>query len=284
LRSAVFSEAHRESVPQTAAVAVCVFSRIPRQKRRGPQKRRSALRTMRLGCDRKDADRRNGGPRYAKKCLKCLIRLHPRFPLCYAEAAMKTKDCNRPQKPHRCRSPKLTPARLAACRANARKWVAQTAAVAVCGCSDAHRDFVAQTAVVAVCGLSPSPGEKTRTANAAVRATNDASGLRPKRRGPQKRRSALPSGEERMKTNRRSVRNSGSYEDNLRFPIWIQGHARACTSRMTRSKFFLIKKFQPGNAERYIWLLNRYHPFKKDGCCGKVEATIGERAASNPIG
>src|SRR5579871_6378053 len=85
--------------------------------------------------------------KWRKKRLKYLIRLHPRFPLCYAEAAMKTKDCNRPQKPHRCRSPKLTPARLAACRANARKWVAQTAAVAVCGCSDAHRDFVAQTAV-----------------------------------------------------------------------------------------------------------------------------------------
>jgi len=131
-----------------------------------------------------------------EKRLKCLIRLHLRFPLCYAEAAMKTHDYHRPPQPRLCRSPKLTPARLAACRANARKWVAQTAAVAVCGLCDICRDFVPQTAVIAV---FPHPQAK--------------------RRGPQKRRSALPSGEERMKTNRRCARNSGSYEDNLRFPI-----------------------------------------------------------------
>src|SRR5579875_1639749 len=59
-----------------------------------------------------------------------------------------------------------------------------------------------QTAAFAVCGFSSSPGEKTRTAKAAVRATR------------------------RMKTNRRCARNSGSYEDNLRFPIRIEGHAR----------------------------------------------------------
>src|SRR5579875_2796141 len=47
----------------------------------------------------------------------------------------------------------------------------------------ACREAVAQTAVVAVCGFSSSPGEKTRTAETAVRATNDAFGLRPKRRG-----------------------------------------------------------------------------------------------------
>jgi hypothetical protein len=50
--------------------------------------------------------------KWRKKCLKHLIYLPPRFPLCYAEAAMKTKDCNRPQKAHQCRSPKLTPARV----------------------------------------------------------------------------------------------------------------------------------------------------------------------------
>jgi len=60
-----------------------------------------------------------------------------------------------------------------------------------CGFFDAHRESVPQTAALAVCGFSSSPGEKTRTANPAVRATNDAFGLRPKRRGPQKRRSAL---------------------------------------------------------------------------------------------
>src|SRR5579875_1871142 len=62
--------------------------------------------------------------------------------------------------------------------------------------------LVPQTAAFAVCGFSPSPGEKTRTAKAAVRATR------------------------RMKTNRRCARNSGSYEDNLRFPIRIEGNAR----------------------------------------------------------
>jgi len=39
-----FRLACREAVAQTAVVAVCVFSRIPRPKRRGPQTRRSALR------------------------------------------------------------------------------------------------------------------------------------------------------------------------------------------------------------------------------------------------
>src|SRR5579883_2486533 len=50
--------------------------------------------------------------KWRKKRLKYLICLPPRFPLCYAEAAMKAKDCNRPHKAHRCRSPKVTPARL----------------------------------------------------------------------------------------------------------------------------------------------------------------------------
>src|SRR5579875_1334155 len=56
-----------------------------------------------------------------EKCLKGLICLHPIFPLCYAEAAMDTAKSHRPLKPRLCRSPQLTPARLAACRANARK-------------------------------------------------------------------------------------------------------------------------------------------------------------------
>jgi hypothetical protein len=34
-----------------------------------------------------------------KKRLKCLIRLHPRFPLCYAEAAMDTPKGHRPLRP-----------------------------------------------------------------------------------------------------------------------------------------------------------------------------------------
>ncbi|MGH9375943.1 MAG: hypothetical protein ACRD1J_07220, partial [Terriglobia bacterium] len=45
--------------------------------------------------------------------------LHLYFSACYAEAAMDTPDCN--QRFRLCRSPKLTPARLAACRSNARK-------------------------------------------------------------------------------------------------------------------------------------------------------------------
>src|SRR5579875_3210391 len=47
-----------------------------------------------------------------EKCLKSLIRLHPRFPLCYAEAAMDTPKGHRPLKPRLCRSPQLTPERL----------------------------------------------------------------------------------------------------------------------------------------------------------------------------
>src|SRR5579875_3469852 len=50
---------------------------------------------------------------YVEKCLKGLIRLHPIFPLCYAEAAMDTAKGHRPLKPRLCRSPQLTPARLA---------------------------------------------------------------------------------------------------------------------------------------------------------------------------
>ncbi|MGH9437088.1 MAG: hypothetical protein ACRD22_04140 [Terriglobia bacterium] len=45
--------------------------------------------------------------------------LHLHCPACYAEAAMDTSD--RSQRFRLCRSPKLTPARLAACRSNASK-------------------------------------------------------------------------------------------------------------------------------------------------------------------
>ena len=72
--------------------------------------------------------------------------------------------------------------------------VAQTAAVAVCGLCDISRDFVAQTAVFGGCGFSSSTDQKTQTTNPAVRATNfPIQIVRLKRRGPQKRRSALPS-------------------------------------------------------------------------------------------
>ncbi|MGH9360196.1 MAG: hypothetical protein ACRD1O_13615 [Terriglobia bacterium] len=45
--------------------------------------------------------------------------LHLCFSACYAESAMDTSD--RSQRSRLCRSPKLTPARLAARRSNARK-------------------------------------------------------------------------------------------------------------------------------------------------------------------
>jgi len=210
------TSAHRESVPQTAVVAVCGLSPSPDKKTRTAN---PAVRATR------------------KKCLKRLICLHPRFPPCYPEAAMDTSNRKRPPKSHLCRSREKTRTtnpvvratrRMKTNRRSARNLgsyednlrfpiriegnarggalgfvfgrrrlaarviplVAQTAAVAVCGLCDIGRDFVPQTAAFAVCGRSSSPGEKTRTAKAAVRATGFPH-PQAKRRGPQRRRSAL---------------------------------------------------------------------------------------------
>jgi len=96
-----------------------------------------------------------------------------------------------------------------------------------------------------------------------------------KRRGPQKRRSALLSGEERMKTNLRSARNSGSYKDNLRFPIRIEGNARGHALR-----FVFGQRRRRRLAARVIPLVPQTAVIAVCGLC----SSPGERTTNDAFG
>jgi len=142
---------------------------------------------------------------------------------------MKTHDCNRP---HLCRSPKLTPARLAACRANARK---STGPRTVRGKARSslnalkHGRYARRlTRTLEQAGER----EQLRVYWGIVSRISQRFQVDWKRERQVTERLARQvwcygwKTVERMKTNRRCARNSGSYENNLRFPIRIEGNAR----------------------------------------------------------
>ncbi len=149
-----------------------------------------------------------------KKCLKGLICLHPIFPLCYAEAAMDTAKGHRPLKPRLCRSPQLTPARLAACRANARYARRLTRTLEQAGEHEQRRLYREILSRISRHFQVDWPREQ-RTAERLARQVW-CSGWK-----------AL----EQVKRTEDVIENTGSWKNNMRVRIRIEGNARGRTLR-----------------------------------------------------
>ncbi len=182
---------------------------------------------------------------------------------------MKTKGCNRPPKPRLCRSPKLTPARLAACRANARKSTGPRTARGK-----------ARSSLNAL-----KHGRYARKLTRTLERAGEREQLQVywgivsrislhfqvdwKREQQTTERLARQvwcygwKAVERMKTNRRCAGKGGSSEDNLRVPIRIEGNARGRALRFVfgrrRRRRLTARVIPIGSlAELYaLWLLGR---------------------------